>query len=215
MRSHGPKLSVSETIRRSEQANRKLGHENLGPLSFEHGFIPAEPPVSEFPASHRLWDEVAAELPDLYAALALRLRLEALPVLDAGPEALPDRWLQRAASVLGILVHAYHRVEPRRGTPTPRSVAEPWEEVCRRLGRGTPFLAYSDLAVCNWRHCDPAAERVVRVGNTRLLVPTVGTDEEQFFHLTQLEMLARGTHVVSAAAASARPPAGRRGTPPG
>ncbi|MFI9204000.1 cytochrome b5 domain-containing protein [Streptomyces sp. NPDC053048] len=194
------RTSLDAIVREAEYTNRKLGHENLGSLSAARGFIPALTPELAFPSSHRLWDEVAAELPRLYADLRLRARLEELPVLDASPAALDDRWLQRAATVLGILVHAYHRVEPRFETPTPASVHEPWLQVCARLGRKTPFLSYMDLIVYNWKWNEPGEPAdSVRVENVRLLVPTVGTEEEQNFYLTQLEMLDRGTPLVAAA----------------
>ncbi|RLU83658.1 hypothetical protein CTZ27_28650 [Streptomyces griseocarneus] len=207
----GPETDLTAIVRKAEHTNRELGHENLGSLSFGRGFLPMTPELS-LPESHRLWDEVAAELPYLYAGLGLRGRLETLPVLDAGPEALPDRWLQRAATVLGILVHAYHRVEPRFDTVTPPSVLEPWQQICGRLGRKTPFLSYMDLIVYNWKwRQEPTAsgagtdaDAPIRVEDVRLLVPTVGTDEEQFFYLTQLEMLARGTPLVRAAAEAQR-----------
>lgn len=186
-------------VREAERVNRALEHENHGPLSLAHGFLPARPPALVLPDSHRLWDEVATELPELYARLRLRSRLEGLPRLDAGPKALPDHALQRAATVLGILVHAYHRVEPRLDTPTPESVLVPWHQLCARLGRTTPFLSYVDLIVANWRHREPARPGPVRVEDLRLLVPTVGVDAEQFFYLTQLEMLARGTPLVEEA----------------
>ncbi|QES47515.1 hypothetical protein DEJ50_06420 [Streptomyces venezuelae] len=177
-----------------------MGHENLGPLSGAAGFTPATPPLEELPPSHAVWDELARELPELYTGLGLRERLETTPRLSAEPDALPDRHLQRAATVLGILVHAYHRVEPRHGTPTPDSVLVPWQRICERLGRKSSFLSYLDLIVCNWRLLHPDSPRPLLVEETRLLVPTVGTDEEQFFYLTQLEMLSRGAPLVSAAA---------------
>uniref|UniRef100_UPI0034DF4BF7 hypothetical protein n=1 Tax=Streptomyces harbinensis TaxID=1176198 RepID=UPI0034DF4BF7 len=194
--------SPGEIVDTAENLSRKQGHDNAGPLSWATGFTSAAPPVQRLPASHALWDEVAAELPELYAGLRLRRRLESLPVLDAGPQALPDAFLQRAATVLGILVHAYHRVEPRHDTPTPASVLTPWHQVCARLGRDTPFLSYLDLVITNWRPGDPqdtSPARPLLVEDVRLLVPTVGTDEEQFFYLTQLEMLSRGTPLVGAA----------------
>ncbi|MGM1062523.1 cytochrome b5 domain-containing protein [Saccharothrix sp. Mg75] len=187
----------ADLIRSADRENSRLGHENRGPLSEERGFVPG-PPALRLPDSHRLWDEVADELPELYARLELRRALESLPRLDV--DALPEHALQRAATVLGILVHAYHRVEPRHGTPTPEPVLVPWQRVCARLGRTTPFLSYVDLVVANWRHLDPRRPGPVRVEDLRLLVPTVGVDEEQFFYLTQLEMLARGTPLVGASA---------------
>ncbi|MFE6158290.1 cytochrome b5 domain-containing protein [Streptomyces sp. NPDC056486] len=185
-----------EILRSAEILNGELGHENSGPLSLAHGFTPGPDPLTSFPSSHAVWDEVARDLPELYASLELRGLLERIEPFDASEAALPDRWLQRAATVLGVLVHAYHRVSPRYDTPTPDAILAPWHAVCARLGRQSPFLSYLDLIVCNWRPQDPSGKQPRRVENLRLLVPTVGTDEEQFFYLTQLEMLSRGTALV-------------------
>ncbi|MFJ4275881.1 cytochrome b5 domain-containing protein [Streptomyces coelicoflavus] len=188
--------SPGEILRSAEILNRERGHENFGPLSLTHGFTPGPDPLAALPSSHAAWDELARDLPELYASLELRRRLERAEPFDASESALPDRYLQRAATVLGILVHAYHRVSPRHDTPTPDAILVPWHEVCARLGRETPFLSYLDLIVCNWRFRDPAGTGPRTVENLRLLVPTVGTDEEQFFYLTQLEMLHRGSPLV-------------------
>jgi cytochrome b involved in lipid metabolism len=184
----------------AEAAVGVAGHENDGPLCLARGFVPASPPRQSLPAAFGPWDDVAAALPQLYAGLGLRRRLEELPPLDA--DTLPDAALQRAATVLGILVHAYHRVEPRRTGPTPAALDRPWRRVCARLGRPAPLLTYLDLVVANWRPIG-AGPVEVRVPRVRLLVPTVGTPEEQNFYLTQLEMLDRGTPLVGAAARAA------------
>ncbi|MFB7761467.1 cytochrome b5 domain-containing protein [Streptomyces xiamenensis] len=198
---HTP-AAPGDIVDQAESRSRGQGHDHAGPLSWTASFTPAAPPLQRFPASHAHWDEMAAELPALYASLEVRRRLETLPVLDAGPDALADAFLQRAATVLGIVVHAYHRVEPRHETPTPASVLTPWHQVCARLGRERPFLSYLDLVVANWRPRDPdtPTARPLLVEAVRLLVPTVGTDEEQIFYLTQLEMLSRGTPLLTAAA---------------
>lgn len=182
----------AEIVRRAACAP----HDNAGPLSVEHGFLPARPPRTRLPDSHRPWDDVAAELPALHARLALRDRIETLPHLSAAT--LPDDALTRAATVLGILVHAHHRVEPRRAATTPTALLRPWREVCHRLGRAAPHLSYADLVVMNWRHAADEATGPVRVEKTRLLTPTVGVPEEEVFYLAQLEMLARGTPLVAA-----------------
>src|SRR5262249_39325532 len=46
--------------------NREHGHENDGFLSTEYGFMPVEPPLLELPSSHRVWDDMIDELPDLF-----------------------------------------------------------------------------------------------------------------------------------------------------
>lgn len=179
-------------------ANERAGHENRGAVSEGRGFLPTRDPQTELPESHRAWDEVAAELPGLFRSLSVRPAVDALPVLPAGSDALPDDSLQRAATVLGILAHAYHRVQPLWPVEvTPEVLRRPWAEVCARLGRPAPALTYSDLIVCNWRRAGPGRELTVE--GLRLLVPTVDNDEERRFYLTQVEMLARSGPLVTAA----------------
>jgi hypothetical protein len=93
-----------------------------------------------------------------------------MPVLAADGRSLPDAALHRAATVLGILGHAYVHVSPPDRVELPPSVAAPWGEVRRRLGRARePVLAYTDLIVNNWRVAG-AGDPPLRVGNLRLLV---------------------------------------------
>lgn len=113
---------------------------------------------------------------------------------------MPDADLHRAATVLGILAHSYYYVSAASPVTPPPSVAEPWRQVCCRLGRLTPVLSYIDLIVYNWRLIEPAATEPMRVGNMRLLVPTVDNEEEHIFYLTQTEILARSTPMVAAVA---------------
>jgi cytochrome b involved in lipid metabolism len=182
----------------SARVNAAAGHENLGAVGERRGFLPTADPRLRLPESHRAWDDLAADLPGLHRSLRLRRAVDALPPLSAGPDALPDDALQRAATVLGILAHAYSRVQPLQPVPaTPDVLRRPWAEVCRRLGRPQPALSYSDLIVCNWRRDEPDAELTVE--GLRLLVPTVDNDEERRFYLTQVEMLARAAPLVPAA----------------
>jgi sulfite reductase (NADPH) flavoprotein alpha-component len=188
-----------EVLVTAERINRRLGHENLGFLSERHGFMPTEQPLSAMPASHAAWDQIAAELPDLYRSLRLRRALEQLPILRAGPEELPDRYLLRAASVLAILAHAYHYVEQRPPTRIPEAILHPWAEVRRRLGRDQQVLSYIDLIVYNWRLIDADLPDRMRCSNLRLMVPTVDNQEERVFYLTQVEILAQTAPLIGAA----------------
>jgi cytochrome b involved in lipid metabolism len=134
---------------------------------------------------------VTARLPGLYRDLAVRAALDAMPVLPADAAALPDADLQRAATVLGVLGHAWVHSTPDGRSDLPDSVARPWAEVRRRLGRSPePVLSYVDLIVHNWRLVDDGATAPLRLPNLRLLVPAVGNQEEQVFYLSQLEILA-------------------------
>lgn len=183
--------SLGELLDRAATRNAELGHENLGSLSRERGFLPAADPALRLPESHAAWDDAAALLPGLYAGLGLRAHLDRLPDLDAA--ALPDEHLLRAATVLGLLTHAYHRVQPSRPATTPPRLEHAWAVVNERLGRPEPLLGYGDLILTNWKNLGGAD---LRVESMDLLVPTVGNEEERVFYLTQVEMHAVGAPVV-------------------
>ncbi len=193
-------IPPSRTVLDVAQAtNLRLAHENLGFLSAENGLMPRSQPRQALPGSHRAWDDVAAELPDLYRRLAVRTRVDTLPELPAGGDALPSEYLLRAASLLGILAHAYWWEDPDPPGRMPAALAVPWREISERLSRPAPHLSYVDLIVYNWKLIDSAQSDPFRVENMLLLVPTVNNDEERVFYLTQAEILARCTPIVDAA----------------
>ncbi|MEO8180909.1 MAG: cytochrome b5 domain-containing protein [Deltaproteobacteria bacterium] len=176
------------------------GNENAGYLSERHGFLPRQLPRTELGPSHALWDQMVAELPRSYASLQLRRQLEQLPVLAATEDRLADVDLLRAAAILSFLAHAYWYVEPRPPAALPRSVSEPWAEVCRRLGRTALVLTYQDLIATNFRLLQPERRDVMSVDNLQLLFPTVGTEAERIFYMTQTAILAHAAPAVSAMA---------------
>jgi sulfite reductase alpha subunit-like flavoprotein len=183
----------------ASQANERAGHENLGFLSESHGIMPTQPPLLHLPAGYEAWDEMAANLPELYRTLQVRKALEAMPVLSAAQADLPDEYLLRASVIISMLAHSYHRVEadPPQN-PMPDGIQKPWEEIGRRLDTPAPHLSYIDLIMYNWRLVDPDRDDPMRVDNLRLLVPTVDNKEERIFYLTQVETLAQCTPVISA-----------------
>jgi hypothetical protein len=192
---------AARVLASAREAGARLGHENLGPLSADRGFLPTRPPLLRLPRSHAAWDEAAARLPTLFHDVAVREVLDRLPVLPAGPGALPDAALQRAATVLGLLAHAHVHSRVPRPDRLPAGVAVPWAEVRRRLGRSTdPVLAYPDLIVHNWRSADGRDALPLVSDDLRLLVPVAGNEEERVFYLTQVEVLARCAPVVGAVA---------------
>src|SRR5204863_3488049 len=83
--------------------NDQLGHDNLGSLSYSHGFLPRQEPLMHLPASHKAWDEVAADIPHLFRTYAVRKGLDEMPLLSAEQADLPDEYLLRASSLFSIL----------------------------------------------------------------------------------------------------------------
>jgi sulfite reductase alpha subunit-like flavoprotein len=175
------------------------GLELNGFLSHARGFLPRRPPPLSFAASHRPWDEASRQLPELYRDVCVRRVLDDLPCLPADREALADSLLGRAATVLGVLAHAYVRSEPDPAD-LPDAIAEPWAQVAARLGRPWPFLAYDDLIVGNWRRTSGDDGSPLRVENLRLLAPSVDNQAERIFYLAQVEMLDRSAPAVAAVA---------------
>ncbi len=168
------------------EVNQALGHENLGPLSAETGFLPDPPPLLKLPDAFQPWDEIAERLPALFSNLTLRAEVDKLPVLKAGIADLPDKYLLRASSFMSILAHSYYRIETDPPTRMPDCILLPWGEISTRLGKPHPFLSYLDLIMYNWKLRDPAKPPLVE--NLDLLFPTVGTEEERVFYLTQIEI---------------------------
>jgi sulfite reductase alpha subunit-like flavoprotein len=181
-------------VNHAEERNERNSHENLGFLSVDRGFLPRTDPRSALPPEFRAWDQIAAELPQLYASLTVRERIAELPLLDASKPNLPDQDVLRAAALLAILAHAYWYSKPTVPTGLPEVISKPWAQVRARLGRRQEALTYIDLIVYNWQRKDPKGPFTVE--NLRLLFPTIGNEEEQIFYLTQLEILARCTDVV-------------------
>lgn len=179
----------------ASEENDRVGHENLGFLSASHGFIPRMPPAHALPELFRPWDDAAHQLPELWRTRHVRKTIAQLPLLDA--DQLPDASLLRAATVLGILAHAYHHCEEAEARNGVLSITKPWEVVNRRLGRAQPMLSYIDLVVYNWKCEGPtAAAADIKAEELQLLVPTVDNQEERLFYLVQFEMLARSAALV-------------------
>jgi sulfite reductase (NADPH) flavoprotein alpha-component len=193
-----PTVPSREVLERATRKNAELGHENLGFLSEEHGLAPVVPPLLALPPSHRAWDDIVEQMPELWRSLRLRRVLDGLPLLSAAEPDLPDRYLLRASALLSMLAHSYVRVSPGPQPPLPVAIERPWQEVTARLGRRAPFLSYIDLIVYNWRFRDPTLPDPRRVENLDLLIPTVKNQDDDIFHLAQVEMLEQCAPVVGA-----------------
>lgn len=193
----GPRtVPARKIVEAAEAHNRRVGHELDGFLSVAHGFLPVDAPLTAFAESHRAWDDMVARLPDLFRRLALRRAFDQMPVLDARPEALPDRYLLRASTLLGVFAHAYQYMAIDPPTRLPESLLRPWQTVSRRLGKSVPAVSYIDLFLYNWRLRDPAGPRALP--NMDLLVPTWDNAAERIFYLVTAEFAMALTPVLGA-----------------
>src|ERR1700730_10276866 len=123
-----------EALEQAIAENQRCGSEHKGFLSNERGLLPLCNPLTSSPPTHKAWDEIAADLPLHYRELSLRRAADALPILSADVDALPDHYLNRAASLLSILAHAYVRVQSAPPISIPDAIMRPWQIVSVRLG---------------------------------------------------------------------------------
>jgi sulfite reductase alpha subunit-like flavoprotein len=189
-------IAARKVVEAAEAYNRERGHENDGFLSTTYGFLPVEPPLLSLPASHSSWDEMVDRLPELYRKLTMRQVFTQMPLLEATPDALPDRYLLRASTMLGVFAHAYQYVQTDPPAALPASILEPWKEVSRRLGKPLPYVSYIDLFFYNWKLRDPAGPR--RLDNMELLVPAWHNQAERIFYLVTTEFAMQLTPVLNA-----------------
>ena len=183
----------------AEAENKRLGHENLGFLSESHGFMPMETPRLSLSPSHQIWDEMAAALPEMFRRLTLRRALDAMPLLSAAPDALPDADVLRASVIFGIFAHAYHYTQPEPYERIPEAVQRPWQELSKRLQLPAASLSFIDMNIYNWRYIDPHAPDPLRMENLDLLIPILGNEDERRFQMVPTEVMVRFTPVFLAA----------------
>ncbi|OKO96955.1 Indoleamine 2,3-dioxygenase 2 [Penicillium subrubescens] len=160
--------------------------------------------MKAFPPSHSVWDQLTADLPRLVQAQSVRKAVTEMPLLDASSEALPEIYLQRAASILGMTAHVFVPMEgsepltlkyDRHSDILPPSLEIPWTIVCKRLGRPGPALTYIDGVVANFTS-SALSHSSVTLENLEILIPTVGTIEERTFIGIMIEMSAKAIPIL-------------------
>src|SRR5256714_14166428 len=150
-------------------------------ISPERGFLPRHDPLTTLP--HR-WpaflNDLAQALPKLLAARQLRAYVDALRETWSTSLVNGDRDdLRCAARILSFAGHGYVWEDPHRPADRiPVSLAAPWHQVMKKLGR-PPVLSYASYALDNWGRLDPT--RPIELGNITLLQNFLGgLDEERF-----------------------------------
>ena len=188
MRMMADVVPTLQVIEDAIATNQQLGHENLGSLSYTHGFLPPHEPLRALPSSHSAWDEAAASFPSLLRNYSVRRELDAMPLLST--DDLPDHYLVRASSIISIMAHLYwycEPAEPENGIPL--VIQRPWEEISHRLDRIAPHLSFIDLNTHNWLLHDATIEQPYCVENLLMAIPMTGNEDERRFQMTPVEMM--------------------------
>jgi indoleamine 2,3-dioxygenase len=145
----------------------------------ERGFLPKPDPLDCLPTEFSAWDEIGRELPKLLMTGKVRSFIKQAPMLEAARLG-NDREIKRAMVILSYLGHAYVWGETEIADSIPPSVAVPWHQAGRMLGR-PPVLSYASYALDNWRRVD--GESPIEVGNIVLLQNFLGGQDEEWFVL--------------------------------
>lgn len=163
------------------------------------GFLPEVDPCLRLPAAFEPWDALGQALPTLLAAGRARERIQRLPLLESRLLEEPVH-LERAMLLLSFFGHAavWEKGPGHPELSVPRSVAVPWVQVARRLGR-PPVLSYASHALSNWRRLDP--QEPIALGNLAALQTFLGGSDEEWFILVHVNLEAQASPVLEAAIA--------------
>jgi sulfite reductase (NADPH) flavoprotein alpha-component len=167
--------------------NEQLGHENLGSLSYTHGFLPRTELVRAFPSEFRAWDQATELVPQMFRTYTGREVLDEMPLLDA--DNLPDYYLVRGNITFSILNHFYWYCEPdppENGIPI--QLQQPWEKISARLNRPAPHLSFIDMNSHNWYFLDPTLPQPFLIENLKLAIPLIGNEYERRFQMSPVEI---------------------------
>jgi len=195
---------------RAEEIGAATGWKD-GYLSVEHGFCP--PDYNESPGAlanspGRVWSDLCERMPGCVARGRVRESVVALPLVGGTEDVIPDRALWAAVVALGMLCSIYRyedkndgnegvTINPKKYKPNcemgddlgeeligiPRSIALPYWQVSRRLGRSIPHLTFFDQSSFNMKIKDPTSTYpyVGRFDNMEMRWPVFGERTEMAF----------------------------------
>jgi indoleamine 2,3-dioxygenase len=166
----------------------------------ERGFLPRPDPLERLPKEFAAWEEIGRELPKLMLTGRIRSFIRQLPVLDAARLG-HDRERKKAMVILSFVGHAYVWGEKETVTLLPSSLAVPWHQVARMLGR-PPVLSYASYVLDNWRRVD--SHNPIEVGNIVLLQNFLGGQDEEWFVLIHVAIEAAAGAALEAIVAAQR-----------
>ncbi|KAK7417752.1 hypothetical protein QQX98_004408 [Neonectria punicea] len=166
-----------QVMQRAEEVGPQTGWRD-GYLSMEHGFCPpdydeAANALAKSPG--RIWSDLMERIPGCSASGRVREAVAALPTVEGTEEVIPDQALWAAIVALGMLCSIYRFEEKYDGTEgvssakktkwrpkcpmgddlceevagIPLSIALPFYQISRRMGRTLPHLTFPDQASYN------------------------------------------------------------------
>jgi indoleamine 2,3-dioxygenase len=159
------------------------------------GFLPSQDPLKRLPESFTLWDEIAYDLPKILVAGKMREILASMPVLPVKDLEDDERSLRRAMMILSYFGHAYVWGEANPADRLPASIAVPWYEAAKRLGR-PPVLSYASYALDNWKRIDAAGS--LDVDNIGLLQNFLAGQDEEWFITIHVDIEAKAAPAIHA-----------------
>ncbi|EPE02341.1 sulfite reductase flavoprotein alpha-component [Ophiostoma piceae UAMH 11346] len=196
---------------RAQEIGPKTGWRD-GYLSMEHGFCPVDYDASAGALARspgRVWSDLCERMPGCVARGRVRTTVAALPLVEGTEEVLPDSALWAALVALGLLCSIYRfedkydgsdgvtasdAVKSRPKCPMgddlgeelvgiPLSIALPYLQVSRRMGRALPHLTFVDQSSYNLKIKDVTSNEpyLARFENTELRWPMFGERAEVTF----------------------------------
>ncbi|KAI0423459.1 cytochrome b5-like Heme/Steroid binding domain-containing protein [Xylaria sp. FL1042] len=200
-----------QVMLRAEEIGPRTGWVD-GYLSREHGFCPpdydeAAGALAKTPG--RVWSDLCERMPGCVARGRVRESIAALPLVEGTEENIPSRALWAAVVALGLLCHIYRFHDkydgndgvtsncPRKARLScpmgddfgeelvgiPLSIALPYYQISRRMGRTLPHLTFVDQSSYNLKIKDPTSTYpyVARFDNMELRWPMFGEQAEVAF----------------------------------
>lgn len=182
-----------------------------GYLSVEHGMCPPdydESPGALAKSPGRVWSDLCERLPGVVARGRVRAATAALPLVEGTEDVIPDQALWAAVVALGMICSIYRfedrndgqdgvTINPSNTRPNcpmgdelgeelaniPLTVALPYYQISRRLGRVLPHLSFPDQSSYNLKIRDVTSKTpyLARFDNTELRWPAFGERAEVAF----------------------------------
>ncbi|KAH7358092.1 cytochrome b5-like Heme/Steroid binding domain-containing protein [Plectosphaerella cucumerina] len=201
-----------QVMLRAEEIGRHTGWRD-GYLSVEHGFCPPdyeESPGALARTPGRVWSDLCERMPGCVSRGRVRESVAALPLVEGTEEVIPDQALWAALVALGMLCSIYRFEEkfdgnegvnassnPRKFKPScrmgdhlgeelvniPLSIALPYFQISRRMGRTLPHLTFVDQSSYNLKIRDVTSTYpyIARFDNIDLRWPMFGERAEVAF----------------------------------
>ncbi|EFQ28219.1 cytochrome b5-like Heme/Steroid binding domain-containing protein [Colletotrichum graminicola] len=201
-----------QVMLRAEEIGPQSGWRD-GYLSTEHGFCPPDYDVAAGALARspgRVWSDLCERMPGCVSRGRVRESIAAAPVIEGTEDVIPDQALWAAIVALGMLCSIYRfeqkydghdgvnatanptklKLNCKMGDPLgeelvgiPLSIALPYFQVSRRMGRTLPHLTFVDQSSYNLKIKDATSgyPYVARFDNIELRWPMFGERAEVAF----------------------------------